>query len=175
MTSSPGVSTTAADGVYQLQGLVGKASHILSDMPAAEEEPPPLEERLGVARRAFIGWHRQPSFWREVYTRSVSTLVAAFVAYLIAVISGQVTIRPLLVVLWAAFGLSCSWFLWNVVVTVPMWRYVRPLFVRWSNDPAPERVRARRIYASLAWSSVWVFASGGLLFTVLFVHGPTGQ
>ncbi len=131
----------------------------------SEEQRPPLEDRLTHARSVFAGWHREPSLWREIYTRTVATLLAAFVAYLVALISGQVTARPLFVVLWAVFGISVLALLRNVAVAVPIWRHVRPLFVRWNRDPSPEAVRARRVYNPLVFSIYGTLLSGLMLLT----------
>lgn len=45
-------------------------------------------------RETFASWHREPSLYREIYARTVATLIAAGVVYLIAVAAGYVSERP---------------------------------------------------------------------------------
>jgi uncharacterized protein (DUF697 family) len=42
------------------------------------------------AWRTFAGWHAEASFWRDIYMRSVSAVIAASAIYLGAVIVGVV-------------------------------------------------------------------------------------
>ena len=50
--------------------------------------------------RTFVGWHRDDDkLWREIYARTVATLLAAFIAYLIAVMAGAADPAPLKLIL----------------------------------------------------------------------------
>ncbi|WP_457203004.1 hypothetical protein [Nocardioides sp. HB32] len=50
--------------------------------------PPPTR------REIFASWHQEPSLYREIYARTVATLIAAGVIYLIAVAAGYVSKKP---------------------------------------------------------------------------------
>lgn len=45
--------------------------------------------------RTFRGWHHEPSLWREIYARTVSTLLAGFIAYLFGAWAGVLPWKPL--------------------------------------------------------------------------------
>lgn len=49
--------------------------------------------------QTFKGWHSEATFYREIYTRTLATLTAALVIYLVALAAGLVSARPALVVL----------------------------------------------------------------------------
>lgn len=67
-------------------------------------------------RQTFVGWHKDDDkLWREIYARTVATLLAAFIAYMIALAAGQVSAQPLRVIgLFTAIalilGLLYFWF-----------------------------------------------------------------
>jgi hypothetical protein len=42
----------------------------------------------------FKGWHREQSFWREVYARTVAGLSTVFVVFVVGVAVGAITLTP---------------------------------------------------------------------------------
>jgi hypothetical protein len=97
----------------------------------------------------FKSWHSGPALYREIYARTAATLLAAAVIYLIAAISGLVSVQPLAVVgvPLLVVGLGCLVF--SVVGTAKRWKLVRPLFVVWNNHTSPEMEHAKRLYTRL--------------------------
>lgn len=61
---------------------------------SSSPEPQPAVKAHRSRSAVFAGWHG-PDLYREVYTKTLSTLFAAFIAYVIAIISGAVPFRPL--------------------------------------------------------------------------------
>jgi hypothetical protein len=138
-----------------------------SAVPAVPRGPHPVWS-------TFVGWHREPTLWRDIYTRTVSGLVTVFVVYVVAAISGVVSRQPLLYIIAVVFAGSLIYFIVAVIQAVGIWRDVRPLFVRWNDDESPTAVRAKRVYNRLIWCGYLTIISGmflaGAIATALHAH-----
>jgi hypothetical protein len=108
-------------------------------------------------------WHRDPTLYREIYTRAVGALAAAAVIYLVALFAGVANDGPAVVI----FSILLAVGLVVLVLTVPgvikHWRHVRPLFVVWNDDPDPVKAHARRLYNRLVLG-LFTTIMGGLFF-----------
>ena len=47
----------------------------------------------------FVSWHRQASLYREIYARTVASVLAVFIVYCVAAAAGLVSRRPLAVLI----------------------------------------------------------------------------
>ena len=66
-----------------------------------------------MGRDMFKGWHTEPSFWREVYARTVASVAAAVVIFLAAVAGGYVSLHR-----------SVALFAVNIIVTLTVGGYL---------------------------------------------------
>jgi hypothetical protein len=119
--------------------------------------------------RVFRSWHGQESLWREIYTRTVSALTAAFVIYLVAVFVAGVNRQPALVVTGLLWLLGISLLVFSIPAAVKNRKRVAPLFHTWNFDPAEEMALARRIYNRLIFGLLLTVV--GTIFLALLVSG----
>lgn len=120
----------------------------------------------------FRDWHRQESLYREVYTRTASAVIAAFIVYAVAALFGYVTKTPLVAVILLLIGVTGARFLTFVVLAVRYRDYTGPLMSgkqpRFIPHPTPEQARAAHIVYSLYWSFIPLFWCGAVgLFLLL--------
>lgn len=156
-------------GAIRLSGSAVTATHLratMSGVEKAEDEPQvPMSGHLAT----FRSWHGQASFWREVYVRSVATLCAAGVVYVVAALAGLVDTRPLTVVGIVVVGATTPPLIYWWADMVVHWKDLR-MSRDWSHTPArndAER-RIRGVYTrALPVELVW--AIGVLLIVVPLV------
>jgi hypothetical protein len=110
----------------------------------------------------FRGWHGEASLWREIYARTVSALIAAFVIYLVAALAGVVDKKPAIVVSIAVLALGGLLLLFSLKPAIVHRAKVGQLFHTWNEDPHPDWVLARRVYGRIVAGLLLTFV--GLLF-----------
>jgi Ca2+/Na+ antiporter len=92
----------------------------------------------------FRGWHREESLWREIYARTVSALIAAFLIFVVAAAAGFVTVyrEQVIRVLLA------------IAVVVAMFAYLN-----FANNAIQRRVKEGRLEegSNLYWLLIVVF------------------
>jgi len=127
-------------------------------------------DRVSQGMATFRAWHREPSLWREIYTRTASALIAAFVIYRIAAFSGLVSRRPQIGIFGTLFGLSLLWLITLSFKIQPVQKELWPLFKTWNTSTEPKHVRAKELYNPLVFAILAVLASGLFLFVSIFVR-----
>ncbi len=114
-------------------------------------------------------WHRDPLVYREVYTRTVSALIAAFVIYLVAVFAGLADGGPAVVIWGLIFVIGMVVLILTVPGVIKHWQEVRPLFVWWNESPDPIKVHARRLYTRLLLG-LFTTLAGAVFLWALFAQ-----
>jgi hypothetical protein len=115
-------------------------------------------------------WHRDPTFYREVYAQALGGLGALTVAYLFGAFLGAFRRGPALVLLAMLFALALVVALatvWNVSRRHD-WKRVRPLFRVWNDDESPAMEQAKADYTRLVFSLFLTVAFGIVLSGFLF-------
>ncbi|GAA0977506.1 hypothetical protein ENKNEFLB_02098 [Nocardioides aquaticus] len=119
----------------------------------------------------FRNWHTEASLYREIYTRTVSALIAAFVIYLVAVFAGLANRDPAIFIV-ALIVLASSMRLLLVLPNaIRHWTEVRILFRVWqSPDGGEPSTHAAKTYNRLVFG---IFATGmSSILLVAVLLGP---
>ncbi|WP_457202987.1 hypothetical protein [Nocardioides sp. HB32] len=116
----------------------------------------------------FKSWHGQESLYREIYARTVATLAAALVIYLVAAMAGLVDREPATLVAAVALIPGVLMLIFSVPGLVKHWKLVRPLFVVWNDDESPEMQHAKRLYNRFTWGWIFTVAPGFILAALVF-------
>lgn len=112
----------------------------------------------------FKGWHSEPSFYREVYARTVATITSVGVVYVLGVFFGYFNARPLVAfsIIAAAYSTAVSTFL-----GVQRWRKRRREKSGVRLSPAEEEA-SRRQYGRLLIVNTLVL---GVVVVVTSIYG----
>ncbi len=126
----------------------------------------PPDDRFASQWRVFKSWHSEQSLWREIYARSASALIVAFVLYGVAALAGMAPKRPAIV---AVCGILATTGLRMIVVSwrvAKRWKGIRPLFKSWDYSDDPEMAINRAIYVQFTWA-MFSLRVGSIVVVVL--------
>jgi hypothetical protein len=96
----------------------------------------------------------ETSFWRDVWTRTLSALIALGVVYVVAALAGEVTKRPGQVAATVASLLLGAIIAINYARGALIGSYFWRLFKVWPKDTTTTERRAKRIYNMLVWQEI---------------------